>query len=77
MYSIANVERFLLDNKILIGKRSNQIMERAIQNSDGGMISGENLEEIMQDKALAIKFAYDAMYNQEHIKIIFAFLKTA
>lgn len=70
MYALESVEKFIKDNEDRIGeKRVREMLERARKAADNDVISGGNIEEIMQDDSLANEFHNIAVRDVEHFEI--------
>lgn len=70
MYALKSVEKFIKDNADRIGEnRVKEMLERAGKAADNGIVSGGNIEEIMQDNLLADEFHRIAIMDVEHFEI--------
>lgn len=70
MYALRSVEKFINDKKNEIGENlAKKMLERAKKAADNEVISGGNIEEIMQDNTLANEFHRIAIMDPEHFEI--------
>ncbi|KKW42473.1 MAG: hypothetical protein UY92_C0006G0034 [Candidatus Magasanikbacteria bacterium GW2011_GWA2_56_11] len=69
MYALANVRKFVEDNKDRLGNLAVGILARAEQQSSNGVLSGSAVEGIMQDHELAREFHEVVMSDPDHLRI--------
>lgn len=69
MYAVDNVRKFVEEHISISVHQGECIVMRAEALSHQGLISGGQIDEIMEDGELALEFHESVMNDAEHIKI--------
>ncbi len=70
MYALENIKKFLRDNADKVGNRAPDILARAEELSQDGVLWGSTIEEIMGgDPDLTAAFREVAVRDLEHVEI--------
>ena len=70
MYAVANFEKFIQDNQLIISvDEGREIMARAVNCSCDGLVSGGSVDAIMDNPGLAEQFRITVESSVEHLRI--------